>query len=441
MMMRILPAAALTLALGLCACEPEQCTFFTPPPDQRPGLFLVNERVSLPLQPLFQDVCEDGKSATPTGISAEIYDPDQLPVENQASLDPSGQNATLEFTPRKPGRYHIFAAFEPVGGIHQFDAYAAVDRTAEAPFQTLPKECSSLERTRSGTFACGLELFRDGKQVLQLAGGRLAVSGDVVWRVDTTEISRYVDTGAAITLTGTLTHTAGAPEAILATETELVVLHASKLQRFVFDGQTLARTGDTLWDAPPLPLRPDGPRGAMVRTGDRLAVISNLFVSIGSQLNVCTFQLDQGRFVRTQNSCEQLPGVVVGFEPSVLWVGEEASDRFTVLTVHRMEWTGTQWLERGSLDLGQVLRLPFSLQTNLKRTEVVPVFDSPPLNFNSPLRNVVPVYVPNQVRLGLDFLDANVTRAQASSSLFWGAPVLGTIGGGTSRIRLRPSTP
>jgi hypothetical protein len=441
MMTRMLPVAVLTLSLGLCACEPEQCNFFALPPEQRPGLFLVNEQVSLPLQPLFQDVCEDGKSATPTGISAELYDPDQLPVEHQAMLEQGGLSATLEFVPHKPGRYHIFAAFEPVGGIHQFDAYAAVDRTAEASLQTLSKECTSLERTRSGALVCGLELYRNGVSMLQVTSGRLAVSGDVVWRVDTAEITRYVDTGTAITRTGSLAHTAGVPEAVLATETELVVLHATRIQRFVFDGQTLTRTGDSSWDAPPIRLRPDGPLGVMVRTGDRLAVISTVFASGSSRLQVCSFQLEQGRFLRTQQSCEQLPGVVVGFEPSVLWVGEENSSTFTVHAVHRLEWTGMQWLKRGSLDLGQVLRLPFSFNFNLRRSEVVPVFDSPPVNHNAPFRNAVPVYVPNQPQLRLDFLDANVTRAQASSSLFWGAPVLGTIGGGTSRIRLRPSPP
>jgi len=439
MMTRVLPAAALTLSVWLCACEPEQCTFFTPAPTQRPGLFLVNEQVKLPLQPLFQDVCEDGKSNAPTGISAELFDPDQQPVEHRATLD-STSIATLEFTPRKPGRYHIFAAFEPVGGIHQFDAYAAVDRSAEAALELLPRECTSLERTRSGAFVCGLDIYRNGMPVLQLTSGRLAVSGDVVWRVDNGEIARYVDTGTAITLTATLANTAGAAEAILATETELVVLHASKLQRFVFDGQRLTRTGESPWDTPSMPLRPDGPRGVMVRTGDRLAVITHVFATGGPRIQVCTFQLDQGRFARVQQECEQLPGSVVGFEPSVLWVGEEPSGTFTVQAVRRLEWTGTQWLERGSLDLGEVLRLPFPSQLNLKRSTVVPVFDSVLINpSGQPLRSAVPVYVPNQTQLSLEFLDANIMRPLASSSLFWGPSSLGTPG--SSRVRLRPSTP
>jgi hypothetical protein len=440
MMKRILLAAALTLSLALSSCRQEQCTFFTSPPFQRPGLFLVNEQVRLPLHPLVQNVCqEDQVDVTPTSFSAEIYDPDQLPVEHQATLAQGGVSGTLAFTPHKLGRYHIFAAFEPVGGIHQFDAYAAMDRSGEAALHTLPKECSSLERTRSGTFVCGLDFYRDGVPVLQLPSGRTAVAGETIWRVDTGEISHYVDTGAAIERTSGLAHTAGAPEAILATETELVVLHANKIQRFISDGQTLTRTGDSLWDTPAAPLRPDGPRGVMVRTGDRLAVISSVFATGGSRLKVCTFQLDQGRFLRTQEDCEQLPGVVVGFEPSVLWLGEEAPGTFIVQTVHRMEWTGTQWLKRGSLDLGEVLRLPFAVQLNLKRSSAVPVLDSPQLNQTGPMRNAVPVYVPHQPQLRLDFLDASVTRVQASSSLFWGASTVGTPS--SIRVRLRPSTP
>lgn len=434
---RILLAMALPLALGLSACEPEQCTFFTEPPSQRPGLFLLNEQVRIPLHPLLQDACGDQSSVAPAGISAEIYDPDQLPVEHQALL--SHGVATLEFTPRKLGRYHIFAAFEPVGGIHQFGVYTAVDRSTEAPMLTLPKECTSLERTRSGTLVCDLELYRNGVLKLRLPGGRLAVSGDTVWRVDTAQISRYVDTGTELVLTGTLAHSAGAAEAILATETELVVLHATKLQRIVVAGQTLERTGESPWEPPFDTLRPDGPRGIMVRTGDRLAVISSMFANGRTGLQVCPFQLEQGSFLRA-GACEQLPGVVVGFEPSVLWLGEEPVNSFVVQSVHRMEWTGTQWLKRGSLELGTVLRLPIHLSLNLKRPEVVPVFESPSLTSSGASRIAVPVYVPNQPQLRLDVLDTSIMRSQASPTLFWGASVLSTTGL-NSRVRFRPSTP
>ena len=440
MMTRILLAPALLLSLGLSACGQEHCAFFSQPPSSRPGLFLVNEQVRIPLHPLAQSTCGDQASVTPDNLSAEIYDPDQLPVEHQAILNHGGQSGTLEFTPRKLGRYHIFAAFEPVGGIHQFGVYAAQDRSAEAPLHTLPGDCTSLERTRSGAFVCGLELYRNGASVHRLLSGKLAVSGDTVWQVDAAEITRYVDTGTKPERTASLAHTSGQAEAILATETELVVLHANTLQRFVFDGQALTRTGESPWDPPFDNLRPDGPRGIMVRTGDRLAVISSVFPNGGPRLQACPFQLDQGRFVRTREACEQLSGVVLGFEPSVLWLGEAPSNSFTVQSVHRMEWTGTQWLKRGSLELGEVLRLPITLPYNLKRTEAVPVFESPQVTQGGAFRAAVPVYVPGQSQLRLDFLDGGVTRPQASPTLFWGAATVGT-SLNTLRIRLRPSTP
>ncbi|HEX8702879.1 MAG TPA: hypothetical protein VF815_28850 [Myxococcaceae bacterium] len=437
-MKRVLLAMALPLALGLSACEPEPCTVFTEPPANRPGLFLLNEQVRIPLHPLVHDACGDQASVMPEGISAEVYDPDQLPVEHQASMNHG--EGTLQFTPTKLGRYHIFAAFEPVGGIHQFGVYTAMDRSAESPVHTLNKECTSLQRTRSGAFVCDLELYRQGAPVLQLPSGRLAVSGDVVWQVDAAEVARYVDTGTRLERIATLAHTSGAAEAILATETELVVLHANRIQRFLFNGQTLTRTGESLWDPPFENLRWDGPRGVMVRTGDRLAVISSVVSTEGARLQLCPFQLDQGRFLRTREACEQMPGVVLGFEPSVLWLGEEPPNSFSLQSVHRLEWTGTQWLKRGSLDLGTVLRLPILINPNLRRTEVVPVFESPQANSMGAFRTAVPVYVPGQPQLRLDFLDGNVTRPQASPTLFWGISLVSTAHT-NSRVRLRPATP
>lgn len=434
----LLLLAAPVLLLVLPACPPQQCVSSIPPPSAQPGLFLVDEPVKLPLQPLLDNFCSQ-EGTGPTSLFAEILDPDHQPLETQTrvSADPPNMGV-VEFTPRKPGRYHLFAAFEPMGGIHQFSFYTAEDRSAAAPAQTVPRPCDSLERTRSGALVCNRDVYRHGVAVRQFPSGSLAVAGDVLWRVTPEDITRYVDTGDAIEPAGVLTLATSQPEAMLVTETELVMLHGNKLLRIVFDGQRLTRTGESLWEPSFETLTAGGPRGIMLRVGDRLAVLSSMPSTGGFQMQACPFQLEQGRFVRTREGCEQVPGMLAGFEPSVLWVGEQAPGSFVPQAVRRLEWTGTQWLERGRVELGVVLRLPPNV--NYRRSSVVPVLESQSFVLFGASRHTVPVYQPGQVQLRLEIFDKDAGNPQASSSLYWGEPR--SIGGPTgTHVRLRPSTP
>ena len=143
--------------------------------------------------------------------------------------------------------------------------------------------------------------------------------------------------------------------------------------------------------------------------------------------------------MRTQEGCELLQGMLAGFEPSVLWVGEQASGGFVVQAIRRLEWTGTQWLERGRVDLGVVLQLPSNI--NFKRQSVVPVLQSRVSARFEASRNAVPVYQPGQIQLRLELLDKQASSPFASSSLFWGE-VLPPVSPNTgTRVRLRSSTP
>jgi hypothetical protein len=436
---RLPVAAALMLPLSLCACTSQPCTFSDSISNQLPGLLLVGEPSSMFLRSLTGDTCEAKEALMPTGISVEVSDPDQQPVESHVELGvPVRGSATISFTPRKPGSHHVFAAFEPVGGIHQFEVHAAVDRSASASLHTLPRACPTLEHTRSGTWVCGLEALRDGVRVREFSSGRVAVSGDVVWKVDSLQVLRYVDTGTGLELTASMRHEEGATESLLATEEELVVLHPNKLQRITFDGTTLKPTGVSLWDTVSEPVNSRGPRAVLVRTGDRLAVISRVSSNGGARVRACPFQLDQGRFLRTTESCQELAGQVVGFEPSVLWLAEKANNQAFAQALNRLEWTGTQWVTRGTLFLTDDLQP--SLSASLLRTSVVPVLESPPVSPSLPARGAVPVYLPEQSQLRLDSLDAEALQPLASPELFWGLSQTG----GTAlrtRIRLRPSTP
>jgi hypothetical protein len=427
---------ALPLLLLLMGCPGEVPCFVANLPVRQPAFMLVGEPTRLSIAPQIPGECDGPMNVPPRSLTVEILDPDQQPVAHQATLgNPTSAHATLLFTPTRPGPHHVFAAFDPVGGIHQFDIHAAHDRSRQAPITQLNSACQVLERTARGTWICNAAVFRDGALVEQLPQGRLAVAGDVVWVVGAQQLHRFVDTGGPLLVpSASLEHRMGLPEFLLASADELVVLYGGTLQRVTFSGTTLTPTGSTSW-GPGVqePISPTSPRGVLLRAGDRLALVRRPSLNVGTPLEACAYQLQAGAFARTSDACQQLPGVVIGFEPGVLWLGEQSAGP-TLSAIHRLEWTGTGFVLRGSLGMTGFQPL-FPLM--LARSSAVPVLQSahalPP-----GIVTAVPLHVPGEELLQLEHLDAEIRDPLASSSFFWGARPTAQ---GTTRVRGRPSTP
>ena len=88
-------------------------------------------------------------------------------------------------------------------------SHAAWDRSAEAPSEPLPLNCSSLERTSKGAWVCDTSVVRGSTVVKSFPGTSLAVAGDVIWVVGSLNIQRFVDTGADLVLSATYAHRNG----------------------------------------------------------------------------------------------------------------------------------------------------------------------------------------------------------------------------------------
>jgi hypothetical protein len=445
-MMKIHRLLPLLVALpGLSGCPSSPCfdsgVGSSPMP---PGMILVGEETRLLVSPQFQFGCEEEAPASPTSVTVEVYDPDNQPVEHTSSLVSTSLTATILFTARKPGRHHVFVAFDPVGGIHQSDLYAATDRSNEAATLTLVQTCNALERTSKGAFVCDQYVLRDGSAVKTFSStSKLAVAGDVVWMVDSQKVERYVDTGTTLALTSTLSHSQGGVGLVRASENELVALFSGTLQRFTFNGTALAATTASSWVSPPHPIHLQGPRVLMVRTGDRLGLVTRLVGSnpggAAPRHEVCPYRLDNGRFVRAPESCSSFDGIVVGYEPNALWVGDPQSfseQSFTGLRY--LEWTATGLVTQASLPLGFNLKVgtrPFA-----DRLSAVPTISSTVSSINSLPRSAVAIYSPERRAILLEHLDPNLVEPVATQHLLWGNQFVGSSSGAT-RIRIRPSTP
>ncbi len=407
------------------------------------SVIVVGESVRLRVSPTQHNVCADeGDVPVPESLSVEISDPDNQPVENQATLGtPSSSNATVRFTASKQGRYHVLAAFAPVGGIQQFDLYAAKDRSAEAPSQALPTtKCGALERTQHGGWVCDSDFWRDGVRVRQFTGFRLAISGDVVWAVNSTQIQRWVDTGTQLQLTASAAQGYGSASFLLASDDELVALHGAAIARVIFDGLTVVSTGSTSFPPFSGTLGPETLSALLLRTGDQLALVSGAPnpTSSSTFIKVCPYQLQQGTFVRTSADCQFLSGDVVGFEPNALWLASRVfSNSPFANDVRRLTWTGTVLGEQASLPLGDGFRL--TVRSPETRSTIIPIIQPLSVLSSTVLLATVPVYSAERRSLLLEVLDTTVTDPDASANLLWGTPS----GGGSQgvRIRTRPSTP
>ncbi|MDC0712939.1 hypothetical protein POL68_31040 [Stigmatella sp. ncwal1] len=386
--------------------------------------------------------CEPDETL-PSSLSAELSGPDNLPVEVRTAFNPASPTVgTLQFTPMQAGRHHLFAAFDPVGGIVQTDIHAARDRSTETQPLTLPFGCDSLERTLKGAWACNSSVMRDGSALRQFPEGRLAVAGDVVWVMDPRQIQRYEDTGTDLELTGTWPHTEGAVESLLATPTELVTLHAQTVQRITFDGTGLTSGGTTRW-APTtgtLPPGLGGPKALLTRAGDTLGITLNPLLSASFSNEVCPYTLVKGRFERTPAACSAFNGTVMGFEPGGLWIQESLSTQ--MLSFH--EWTEAGLIPRATLSLSGVQTFPL-IPTG--QPTVVPVLTSHQSFPGSmgrtlhPPHALMPVYEPGQRRIVLEYLNSGLIDTRASATLLWGRSLTVTPGGAPAGLRVLSRPP
>lgn len=433
--------------LGLSGCPEPPCGIGGSPPNPgglQPGVVLMGEEARLRISPLLMDGCGVENPESPSALTVEVSGPDNLPVPSQAALGTSARSsATVIFTPEQPGRYHVFAAFDPIGGIHQFDLYAARNRSAEAPVHTLPQVCGALERTRRGGWVCDSDFVRDGMVERRFSGARLAVAGDVVWVVSASQTQRFVDTGTVLELTATLTGGTSSIETLIASETELLAIRVPGVDRIVFDGtQTLVLEGSEFLPVSSGTIGSTGLRNILLRSGDRLLVIASAPASSPPPLPnsftslACPYRIEPDRIVRGTEPCQSFTGDVVGYEPGGLWVGTRFSFGDSVADLRWLEFTGGKLVEQASLPLGmnfKVVKHTFSL-----RNTAIPAIASAIPSLDPRARPTVPMYAPDERAILLEFLDAELPEPRASTSLLWGgspnpsAPL---------RIRVRPDTP
>ncbi len=425
--------------IPLAGCPGDPC--FTDSigiPEPQHQLALVGRQVELTLFPFVPGNC-DGSDipGSPTSLVAEVSDPDYLSVPVQTSLR-APSSASLRFTPQQPGRYHIFAAFSPVGGIHQFELYAVNDRSADVPLEFLSLPCTTLDRTLHGAWLCDDALFRDTSPLQSFPGARVAIADNVVWVVDSTRAQRFVDTGTELQLTASVTHAQGAAEALLATPEELVVLHSRALVRFTFDESSLIASAPTPWAGSAVSFHPQGPTGLLLRSGERLALVTRSTEFFDSFLQVCAYRLDAGRFVRTSDPCQTHSGLVIGFEAQGLWVGDARFSPNDFTSLRWLEWTPAGLVEQASLPLSFNLRI---LDTkSFHRGSVVPVLIPSFLPPTSSPIFALATYSPERHAILLEHLDSEIALPLASSSLLWG-PRLPSDPSSGLRIRVRSPSP
>lgn len=430
--------------LGLSGCPGgADCVVdAVPRPPQRPGLILVGQEVHLKLTPSVSGMCGGERLELPRSFEVEVSGPDNLPVPSQATLGaPPNTPAHLKFTPDQQGRYHIFAAFEPVGGLQQFDLYAARDRSAEAPAHTLLQSCTALERTLRGGWVCDSSFLRDGKVVQAFGDARVAVAGDVVWAVDTTQIQRFVDTGTALELTASMTDAASTADFLLASETELLALRSSNLSRVTFDGTPELRLKGSEVFPVSGTVGSTGLRGLLIRSGDEVAVIANdSSGSSGQPSNTftsraCMYRIEPDRLTRRAAPCQSFTGDVVGYEPTGVWVGTRLSFEEELTELRWLELTDAGLVEQASLPLGRGFQVP--RHPLLARHTATPVLHSLSLH-NARSLLAVPTYAAHRRTILLEILETELLQFSASQHLLWGTPATNPR---SLRVRIRPTTP
>ncbi len=429
------------LVSGLTACPssvgpiPIGCEF--DPPEvftSHPGIVRAGVPARLRVQPAVHIDCDAATPSWPTSATVEIEGPGGEPLASKIDLGTPDTLSVIEFTPERPGPHHVVVAFQQVGGLQQFDLHAAMDRSAEAPSQSLPLPCPTLERTAQGLWVCGSAILR-GDQVLgEFSAAKLAVAGDVLWAVDGSSIRRFVDTGTQLLLTGSVPPQHSGTEFLLATPNELIVLHAYSMTYYTFNGSSLTATHSLPWPRASDPVKPNGPQGVLVREGDRMALATRFKSGDISMAQVCSYALSSGRFEPLPGKCAEIPGEVSGFEPGTLWMKDQPAGLKQGL-LRRWRLTGDQLVEQGSLFLGTL--------TSVSEWPMLGWASVPVLRNTFPTESAfptfaVPTWSPQKQMLLLDHLDGEVTDASATATFFLGRTASVTH---PTRVRIRPPPP
>lgn len=433
--------------VGLTGCPDTPCVADVPPQGSSgfaPTMVVVGEQVSLRVAPSIAPDCGSSQpQQLPSSLSVEVYGPDNLPVASETVFTSNSRSSsTIKFRPQTPGRYHVFAAFDPIGGIHQFDLYAARDRILESTVFMLPKLCNALERTQHGGWMCDLDFIRDSALKQHFSDGRMAVAGNVVWVAGSSQVQRYVDTGTALELTASLPSNLGNAQFLLATETELLSLRGLTIERLVYAGTAaLSVLGQVQLPSTSSMVGTTGLSALMVRSGDRLGVVTNApsggvvqpLNSFTSQ--ICTYKIEPSRIVRTADPCQTFSGNVVGYEPGGIWAGTQAFVGGQLDDLRWLEWTEAGIAQQASLPLG--FNFTVSNQPIGPRNWVVPVITTASGAIGR-TRSVVAAYSPEQRTILLELLDSELVSPYASGALMWTNP---NATGLNARVRVRPTTP
>ncbi|WP_338871827.1 hypothetical protein [Myxococcus stipitatus] len=337
-----LALAALLVCVGCAAGSPDApCASLDAVPTKSvrstgPLVFPVNAlvEVDVAVTELFQACGSTEPPQHPDTATAQVFDPDGLPIPAEVSLDGAKSSALLSFTPTTVGRYHAIIAFTPVGGIQQFGLYVASPWTGASTAVTLPlPRCAQLDRTSRGLWLCDGVALRDSAAApLRLGSATsppdVAVSGNVVWVLGDGRVRRYVDTGTELELTGSLllstTEGVQTLQARLASENELVVMDNQSLHRFVFtDAGVLLAPPSTLWTTTGMrTFAVDAAVGLLVRASPDQVLTVSLREATDSE--ACPFSLQSnGSFARTSAPCTPLRGRPVGLEEGVVWTQSE----------------------------------------------------------------------------------------------------------------------
>ncbi|AGC41756.1 hypothetical protein MYSTI_00398 [Myxococcus stipitatus DSM 14675] len=316
----------------------------------------------------------------PTSATAQVFDPEGLPIPVEVTWDVMNAVPRLTFTPSAVGRHHALVAFTPVGGIRQFGIHMASPWSGAPTPVTLPlPRCAQLDRTSRGLWLCdGVALRDPAAAPLRLGSATtppdVAVWGNVVWVLGDGRLRRYVDTGTELELTGSLllstTEAVKVIQSRLASENELVVMDNQTLHRFVFTNTgVLEAPPPTRWapTSPLLTFSVDNAVGLLVRTSpDQVLTVS---MTAANDSEACPYSLQSnGSYARaTATPCTPLRGRPVGLEEGVVWTHAEVRSQVAPSPVlRRWEAAEGRLVEQASLVMdGRLTVLPTPLRTGL----------------------------------------------------------------------------
>jgi hypothetical protein len=230
---------------------------------------------------------------------------------------------------------------------------------------------------------------------------------------------------------------------LIASETELLALRTSGIDRIVFDGtQALTLKGSAFLPPSTGTVGSTSLRNLLVRSGDQLVIISNASTNSTSQppnsftSQACPYRIEPERILRTTDPCQTFTGDVVGYEPGGLWVGTRFPFGEFLSDLRWMEMTGGKLVEQASLSLG--MNFETAKHSFSARNTAVPVLITSGSPLSTRFQPTMPVYAPAQRTIQLEFLDSEMPQPSASTSLQWGAA---NGSGSTLRVRVRPTTP